>query len=195
MAENSAKAQTPESMEGKIASHMNASVPIFVLSSETLREIFMHAAGFHEDPNVRDIPDMHKRTRISHVCKHWRSVALGFPALWSRFDVVDPPEWMAELLVRSKQIPLQVSISYLDLRKCPRDESVMLVLSSLGRIRDLSLESAPGFSEAILRLLDQDAPLLRTLSVDDYRTVLSPTGCYVAKKAMVYGGFVWEPVR
>ncbi|KAG6813180.1 hypothetical protein H0H92_013300 [Tricholoma furcatifolium] len=44
---------------------------------------------------------------ISHVCSHWREVALSTPALWSTLRL-DYPAWAPEMLRRSKGVALSV---------------------------------------------------------------------------------------
>lgn len=48
---------------------------------------------------------------ITHVCHHWREVALDTPLLWS-YIVPQPVRWVPELLQRSKQSPLTIFIHY-----------------------------------------------------------------------------------
>ncbi|KAG6810306.1 hypothetical protein H0H92_012483 [Tricholoma furcatifolium] len=43
---------------------------------------------------------------ISHICSHWREVALSTPTLWSTINVDHSPTWAFEMLRRSKDAPL-----------------------------------------------------------------------------------------
>jgi len=51
---------------------------------------------------------------VSHVCKHWRTVALETPSLWTTIDVScderPPYERVATYLERSKSLPLSIRI-------------------------------------------------------------------------------------
>lgn len=49
---------------------------------------------------------------ISHVCRHWRDVAVGTPALWTSIDFEDGPpyEKSRTYLERSKNAPLELSV-------------------------------------------------------------------------------------
>ncbi|TBU29063.1 hypothetical protein BD311DRAFT_303442 [Dichomitus squalens] len=49
--------------------------------------------------------------RVTHVCKYWRAVAIETPDLWASFAVFHPG-LVQECLVRSKTVPLSVSIGY-----------------------------------------------------------------------------------
>ncbi|THU75236.1 hypothetical protein K435DRAFT_707500, partial [Dendrothele bispora CBS 962.96] len=59
----------------------------------------------------RDEMAFHWRTlawiRVSHICRHWRNVALGCPALWSH-PIFYMPASVPEMLLRSKSAPLTV---------------------------------------------------------------------------------------
>ncbi|KZT65072.1 hypothetical protein DAEQUDRAFT_559354 [Daedalea quercina L-15889] len=154
-----------------LKTQLNTICPISVLPPEVLSEVFLHRAA---DWRVKKpyIPVVHDWLPLSHVCKHWRSVALGCPALWSSLKVTGSCEWMAELLARSKRLPLTVYIISRgplagSSTSQPPNESIELVLSSLERIRVLSITSIPGRSETSFELLDGPAPLLNSLSVSD----------------------------
>ncbi|KAF9649387.1 hypothetical protein BDM02DRAFT_3113764 [Thelephora ganbajun] len=62
---------------------------------------------------------------VSHVCKHWREVALGTPALWSDIDLETgshaAPSYRraSAYLSRSKEYPLSISI---DVNECDIDD-------------------------------------------------------------------------
>ena len=48
---------------------------------------------------------------VSYVCQYWRNVALGCANLWTRLFFVSP-EWMDELLKRSKAAPLFIQVDF-----------------------------------------------------------------------------------
>ncbi|KAG6830968.1 hypothetical protein H0H92_013680 [Tricholoma furcatifolium] len=87
--------------------------------------------------------------RISHVCSHWREVALSTPDLWSTIQVNYRAAWALDMLIqRSKNIDLSVimwdSVSEEDLEK--------LVGSHLHRIKNLNADPVGEFQK-ITRLL------------------------------------------
>ncbi|KAG6808264.1 hypothetical protein H0H92_004701 [Tricholoma furcatifolium] len=58
-------------------------------------------------------PDTHSKKidwirAVSHICSHWREVALSTPSLWSTIDLGYAPAFALEMLQRSKNVPLSV---------------------------------------------------------------------------------------
>ena len=107
------------------------------------------------------------RLRITHVCRHWRTVALECPVLWSRFHVNNGTAvWMAELLARSKQALLSISLS---LGSNPAAtihvKAVRLALASLGRIRDLTLKISDPVTPGLEPLLGNPSSTLESLHI------------------------------
>ncbi|KAI0041978.1 hypothetical protein FA95DRAFT_1639067, partial [Auriscalpium vulgare] len=45
---------------------------------------------------------------VTHVCRSWREVALGRPALWRRISFTIGLEWAKEMLARAKSAPLVI---------------------------------------------------------------------------------------
>ncbi|EPS98416.1 hypothetical protein FOMPIDRAFT_1094423, partial [Fomitopsis schrenkii] len=85
----------------------NTLAPIAVLPPETLCAIFSHATDIASRDASNKAAACYSMISISHVCKHWREVALGCPILWStlHFDAM-PPQCIAEFLRRSQEVPL-----------------------------------------------------------------------------------------
>ena len=82
----------------------NALAPISrYLPPEVLSEIFAalkYALRLVLNKNMQWI-------RVTHVCWHWRSVALSCPSLWSYIDL-SYPKWVLTMLGRSRMAPLVV---------------------------------------------------------------------------------------
>ena len=53
---------------------------------------------------------------VSYVPQHWHNAALGCTSLWARLFFVSP-EWMDELLVRSKAVPLFIYVNFCHVRE------------------------------------------------------------------------------
>lgn len=150
-----------------LQARLNASAPISKLPPELLSEIFIHVAS--------DRAQVHERAPLYHpywtwisvlqVCTHWRAVAIASPRLWSRIVVTMHPEWMKEVLQRSRSAPLFVS-AHTDSRPGGRkSQSLKVVMESLARIRDLRLTGAPDILERALSVWRGPAPLLENVSL------------------------------
>ena len=91
----------------KIKTRLNTLVPISTLPSELLADIFQIVVQANRDALVSTSPP-YAWVAVTHVCTHWRAVALGTPTLWS--DIVLPcrPQCVREMLLRSQGVPLSV---------------------------------------------------------------------------------------
>ena len=81
----------------------NALVPIFLLPSEILAQVF-HFLVLEEPPcfGKQDL----RWTRATHVCRHWRQVALRDESLWARNSGIPTnAKWVSELLAWAKNLP------------------------------------------------------------------------------------------
>ncbi|KAG6896693.1 hypothetical protein C0992_006631 [Termitomyces sp. T32_za158] len=119
---------------------------------------------------------------ITHVCSHWREVALNDPKLWANISLENAP-WAEEMLRRSD--PEFLTIRYdgpMKATKHARCTRSLKILSEilrlhLPRIKSLVLDSCTDFglflrpdstaSESIdiLSLLNQPAPMMERLEV------------------------------
>ncbi|KAG6808252.1 hypothetical protein H0H92_004730 [Tricholoma furcatifolium] len=109
---------------------------------------------------------LHDRTYIfSHICSHWREVALSTLTLWSIINIGDPPAWSLEMLQRSKTVPLSVLHAGRTVSKETYPVLMHILKSHLPRIKNLLLDSDEYWNEessfsayeyqAILHLLGQ----------------------------------------
>lgn len=95
---------------------------------------------------------------VTHVCRHWRRVALECPSLWAFIHTSTSVRWMGIMLERSRKAALVVSCNVTTL---PPD-SLEQVLSQLPRIKVLRLHSYHwDFDRTLDHLLSQPAPLLQ----------------------------------
>ncbi|KAI0734310.1 hypothetical protein C8Q72DRAFT_461307 [Fomitopsis betulina] len=94
-----------------INTKLDAMVPVSrLIPPELLSEIFLHTAGHRADP-ARP-PPLRNWIYVTHVCRHWRETALQSTALWSRVVLPALPERITEFLVRSKDVPLSMTLSF-----------------------------------------------------------------------------------
>jgi len=162
-----------------LKSRLNRLAPISDLPPEVLSEIFLYTAAVDSEDTYSTLWSTwtsYGWIRVSHVCKHWRSVALSCPALWCNLTMTRR-EWTTELLARSKKAPLYVtmtspvvaggSVSGSSRPSVPEDseETVALVLSHLARMRSLSITVKHPFTNRTLQLLDGPVPLLESLTI------------------------------
>ncbi|KAH9936687.1 uncharacterized protein B0H18DRAFT_1206927 [Fomitopsis serialis] len=176
--------RTHETIADKIAHHYrciydlrtqwNDLSPISALPPEVLAEIFLHVAGIRASNIHSRLPYIDEWIYVSHVCRRWRFVALGCPALWSRLTVKGPAscQWLPEFLARSNQVSLSMAISFethssFGFGTPLPEELISIALSSLRRMRTLKIDAAPGYSPEIMKLLEGPAPLLEDLYISE----------------------------
>ncbi|KAF8202333.1 hypothetical protein BJ912DRAFT_944526 [Pholiota molesta] len=105
----------------------------------------------------------HKWIKLTHVCRHWRNVAIDSPSLW-----VIPPlgnfPWAEEMLRRSKgaSLVIKADISL----KTPVTPALRLALNHGSRIKHLSIQSITlDLWNALQNELPKSAPRLEYLSL------------------------------
>jgi hypothetical protein len=109
-----------------------------------------------------------QRVAFTHVCSHWRGVALSSPFLWSNFTFAHT-YWTPEMLSRAKEAPLSVVVSSLT-----RDAPIIAILSNLHRIKRLDISIKDMEPTSWLPYLSQPAPLLDTLTIDAFWCSTAP---------------------
>ena len=143
----------------------NTLSPISRLPPEILASIFIHCACSRQKKQ-RGIPNW---VNVSHVCRHWRDVALNCSTLWS-FLFVSSKYWTEELLARSKKAPLKVRVD----SDCPKQSKELNLLEKVApqadRIQDLCLRLTRREAERILSLFFSPASLLQTLEISVERS-------------------------
>jgi len=119
--------------------------------------------------------DFERWVRVTHVCSHWRRVALHCRNLWTRISL-HSPSWALEMLARSKTASITVEAAEVDEdQQSPMNIALLDIMKCLPRIRELSLmqsESQSGsgiieapFLEQVVARLDGPAPLLESLKI------------------------------
>ncbi|KAI0630510.1 hypothetical protein C8Q77DRAFT_1133456 [Trametes polyzona] len=149
-----------QALEEKVRSHewaiielkstINRMSPTACLPPEILSEIFVLIATDHYEwrkENHYGSAHAYKWIALTHVCRHWRDVALNTPRLWSRV-VLTRPEVFREILPRSKKASLWVSASlpHADERRLYALEALMKESS---RLRELNLTAPARFVQVI----------------------------------------------
>ncbi|KAG1781007.1 hypothetical protein EV702DRAFT_688250 [Suillus placidus] len=145
-----------------LRSRRNTLASIFSLPPEILVTIFTYIVEEENSKNYTGIPPRGGAPtpmKVTHICRHWRQVALECPSLWTFIDCLSA-RWVAIMLERSKEAALVVMYSAPD-NHCTV-EPLMQLLSQLHRIKVLKMGS---FSIDVDRIVDclssQPAPLLQ----------------------------------
>ncbi|KAG1881267.1 hypothetical protein F4604DRAFT_1922275 [Suillus subluteus] len=160
-----------------LRSRSNGQIPISRLPDDILLMIF---ELFEEEKrlNGRDNRDHIHATygidnvpaclEVTHVCRHWRNVALGCPTLWT-FINSPPPLWLDVMLQRSQKAPLVVTY------KLPRwsrppislEDCFEKVLLHLPRIKHLKLRTYQEYAGPVMDLLSsRPASMLETFKFE-----------------------------
>ncbi|KAI0284067.1 hypothetical protein BC826DRAFT_894091, partial [Russula brevipes] len=89
-----------------LLTHRNTLAPISILPPEVLARIFHLVAvlPWHKLESLKWIS-------VTHVCRHWRQVALDDSSLWARISGWMPVAritWVSEMLARARNAPLSI---------------------------------------------------------------------------------------
>ncbi|THH05579.1 hypothetical protein EW146_g9867 [Bondarzewia mesenterica] len=114
---------------------------------------------------------------VTHVCRHWRQVALRNPLLWTEIDTSligrARMEIMAEFFSRSQRAPVNlfhrfpIGDSSIDVTPS-LDEQLLLLSEHLSHVKVLDLSCVPGSLEMVADRLRAPAPLLESLTLQTY---------------------------
>ncbi|KAK0217879.1 hypothetical protein IW262DRAFT_1463198 [Armillaria fumosa] len=142
-----------------LKSRRNTLAPISQLPPEMLSRIFL----FVSYPRERSLLWIN----VSHVSRHWRAVALGFPALWSSPPFMTPT-WAHEMLKRSKMAPLTIvaDLTYMTPKMLAAFDDAM---RQVDRSAELSLTGAKTM-EKYLANATKRAPFLNKLCISQIYT-------------------------
>lgn len=147
-----------------LKSQRNALSRICQLPPEILSQIFLlHAQRASPSKHIYAIIKM-DWTKITHVCRHFRSVALGCPSLWSEI-VFTSRSWTTAMLALSKSADLTLKVIR------PFDSALhqctQLALAQMHRVRSLSItEANPTSLNMLLGDLESAAPKLQSLRIE-----------------------------
>jgi hypothetical protein len=138
-----------------LRSRRNSLACISYLPPEILATIFEHVVERKSSMGACRHPPC---LTVTHVCTHWRRLALEYPSLWATIDQ-DSARWMGIMLERSKKVALVVTCNASIVgRDCFEQ-----IFSQLPRIKVLRLWSYQSDVDLILdSLSSQPAPLLHS---------------------------------
>ena len=111
-------------------------MPISVLPPEILARVF-HLLVREEMP-LFGIENM-GWIKVTHVCGHWRQVALDDSSLWAKiWGIPVHTKLISEMLARAKDLPLDIELLYTSTSNL---EPFIMFLQHLSRTRQLRLRS------------------------------------------------------
>ena len=106
--------------------------------------------------------------RVTHVCHHWREIALNNSLFWSHIDFTNiTSASTTEMLVRAKKAPLHLTACFLSF---PRDHARFIAFtkelqSRVTNICHLDIRADAVFLRRPLKRLSSPAPTLESLSL------------------------------
>ncbi|KAI0055539.1 hypothetical protein BV25DRAFT_168453 [Artomyces pyxidatus] len=169
--------------EGVVSSRQSIARPFTIATFPTELLVNIFALMSRNHPPV--YPDLDNANRIrrlgwlvvTHVCRHWRHIAVGTPALWKYVDFSMGPVWVPLILARAHELPVMIrkDFSYDHWGNKRRFPSELEVLKAhLFHTRRLSFAGDPGQLTGALQSLDVPAPLLDHLHLYFLQTSLVP---------------------
>ncbi|KAI0282332.1 hypothetical protein BGY98DRAFT_112511 [Russula aff. rugulosa BPL654] len=160
-----------------------------------LPEILAAIFAFHAEANptnpdrigvvVPDIPEGMTLAQfklgwvtVTHVCRHWRLVALDHCTLWIHHRFNLGLEWTTEMLRRAGCAPLNLTFSEQVIPYPPSEENVVHVIPQLlHRANTLTIEEK-ACTSAVLDTLTLPAPLMRSLTISASRFAVLPRSLF-----------------
>ncbi|KAI0258876.1 hypothetical protein BC834DRAFT_670830 [Gloeopeniophorella convolvens] len=164
--------KSTESHLRSLYAQLNALAPVSLLPTELLARVFhllRDDQGHHNDARLPP------SVAVTHVCRHWREVALNDSSLWSVIRDNAPRcnrRCITEMLIRSKNAPLDVEVyrPYTDLLHSLTHHS-----SRISRLSLSNLEDNPG-GDGVQDLLETEAPVLEDLYMETLWRARRPIG-------------------
>ncbi|KZT26651.1 hypothetical protein NEOLEDRAFT_198264 [Neolentinus lepideus HHB14362 ss-1] len=152
----------------QLRTQRNNHAPIFKLPPEVLTYIF-HICSYLEPFSIPSPYSMASTPwfKVTHVCKHWREVALNCASLWHYIEFVSP-KWTAEMLKRSKNaaIVVKADLTY----RTPNFASIVQqALEHVHRIKELDLVAPQQTLCRLAGTLTRPAPHLESLRLSSQR--------------------------
>ncbi|KAH7912410.1 hypothetical protein BJ138DRAFT_1148430 [Hygrophoropsis aurantiaca] len=150
----------------ELRSQRNAITHISFLPPELLAKVFVDYAymAYKENRGKSSRSRSLMWIRVTHVCRHWRQVALAFPALWTLL-VLENSSWTEQMLIRSKMAPLVIDV---DLNHFPKSgDTAGKALKHISRVREFRLAAPHRAMGETMALLINPAPLLESLTLSD----------------------------
>jgi hypothetical protein len=136
----------------------NTLMPISLLPPEILARVF-HLLVLKEPP----FSGRRKRKlgwiRATHVCRHWRQVALDDSSLWAKiWGIPTNPKWISEILARAKNAPLDIEFNGVAMSG---EEALLMIPLHFSHTRRLCFQSLSKYHfHSIREIYSREAPAL-----------------------------------
>ena len=145
----------------------NTLAPISLLPPEILVRVF-HSLALDEPPISSE--ENSGWIRTTHVCRHWRQVALDDSSLWAKISRIGSEldsSLISEMLARARNAPLEIDV-YINL--IPGLDPVGLFPSHLSHTRVLRLHRVPEYDcEGVREIFNREAPALEHFELEAIR--------------------------
>jgi hypothetical protein len=140
----------------------NALVPISLLPPEILARVFHFLV-------LKELPFSGRRhlgwIRVTHVCRHWRQVALDDSSLWAKMGWRIPTntKWISEILARAKNAPLDIEFNAVTRSSA---EALLTISPHLSHTRQLRLHGLPELHfDSVREIYNWEAPVLEHFEI------------------------------
>ncbi|TBU23258.1 hypothetical protein BD311DRAFT_731651 [Dichomitus squalens] len=176
-------------------SHVNSMTPIHSLPVELLTRIFQLGVDSQPAPDDRDPCELTFEVTISHVCRHWRNVALHTPHLWTTIHFRTTPHMTRgnTYLARNARLPIDIYVDTCSEDAYAHRQDLLfreqfipvfnIVLPHIDRWRELHLKVADLECKAGARKVLNtcgSAPILRTLQLWHVQNWQTPERLFTA---------------
>jgi hypothetical protein len=152
----------------------NALVPISLLPPEILARVF-HLLVLEEPPFFGRRKRKLGWIRVTHVCRHWRQVALDDSSLWAKiWGIPTNTKWISEILARAKNVPLDFEFNGV---ARPSPEALLMIPPHFSHTRRLHFRSLSKLHfDSIKEIYSREAPALEhfELTTTGYSLITFP---------------------
>ncbi|KAA1470629.1 hypothetical protein DENSPDRAFT_923666 [Dentipellis sp. KUC8613] len=143
------------------------------LPVEMLAEIFLYLAATPDSLQCHHSPMAW--LAVTHVCAHWRAVALSLPAMWHTIPC-DHPELTKLLLARSKNSTSPLTLIHPRWARRSTPENMDTLLLSLPRVHELAVAAPPRrLTPLLTSFVSAHIPALTSLAIHCSDPDLSPS--------------------
>ncbi|EIW79405.1 hypothetical protein CONPUDRAFT_167159 [Coniophora puteana RWD-64-598 SS2] len=185
--------------ECQLKTRRNALSRICVVPPEILSLVFLYYVDSASDHHIPFHTHKFWIRAISHICRHWREVALSSPALWTRFADYHCLPFTEEMLKRSGSSPLDVTLMIdTDGHTATSGHALAAprrVLEDIHRIRELDLSISISTAKCTFERLAAPTLLLTSLIVTNIKGRYPPyTPVQIPKSAIPNNFLGFTPV-